>query len=211
MIQVKSDTSILQLVPCFARAGYINYALPLRSGLKSLATPSSNLLLAGDLNFHVDIPCDREAAKFLDLLSSANLHQHVVGPTHTHGHTLDLIITPNDVSLIGDITIQHGLPSDHFATTCLFNLARPPSTKRCVKVCCFCDIDMSQLKQDILTTPLIDQPQNDVNRLTQQYDTILRELSKCVRRSSDLIRHGTRMNSERKNKNVVAVKERGLY
>ncbi len=110
--------------------------------LESLATASSNLLLVGDLNFHVDIPGDREAAKCLDLLSSANLHQHVLGPTHIHGHTLDLIITPNDVSLIGDITIQRGLPSDHFATTCLIDLARLPSTKRCVRVRRFRDVDM---------------------------------------------------------------------
>ena len=58
--------------------------------LESLATIFGNLLLVGDFNFHLDISTDREAIKFLDFLNSANLHQHVVGPTHRSGHTLDL-------------------------------------------------------------------------------------------------------------------------
>ena len=34
-----------------------------------------------------------EANIFMDILHSANMKQHVSGPTHQKGHTLDLIIT----------------------------------------------------------------------------------------------------------------------
>ncbi|XP_072048691.1 uncharacterized protein [Amphiura filiformis] len=145
--------------------------------LESLATGSSNLLLVGDFNFHVDVSTDREAIKFLDLLDSANLHQHVVGPTHIHGHTLDLIFTPKDVSLVsGDIAIQRELPSDHFATTCNIDIARPASTKQRVKVRRYRSVDITQLKQDILTSSLTTDPENDINSLAVQYDAVLREL-----------------------------------
>ena len=48
------------------------------------------LIIVGDFNIHVD--CNDEG-NFLDLLQSFGLTQHVTGPTHEDGHTLDLIIT----------------------------------------------------------------------------------------------------------------------
>ncbi|KAJ8369327.1 hypothetical protein SKAU_G00093550 [Synaphobranchus kaupii] len=42
------------------------------------------------MNIHVDNPSCHSAAEFLQLL---NLKQHVDVPTHTRGHTLDLVIT----------------------------------------------------------------------------------------------------------------------
>ena len=47
------------------------------------------LLITGDINIHVDDP---DAIKFLDLLDSLGLVQHVKTPTHRCGHTLDLMI-----------------------------------------------------------------------------------------------------------------------
>ena len=41
----------------------------------------------------MDVPTDAYTVKFMDLLESLGLEQHVRGPTHTHGHTLDLVIT----------------------------------------------------------------------------------------------------------------------
>src|SRR5688572_30129279 len=64
--------------------------------LLSLAatTPSPNeFLLTGDFNIHVDNPSDSLGSDFLNLLSSANLIQHVNFPTHIKNHTLDLVIT----------------------------------------------------------------------------------------------------------------------
>ena len=51
------------------------------------------LVIAGDMNIHVDDPDDSDAIKFLDLLDTYGLTQHVNTPTHRLGHTLDLIIT----------------------------------------------------------------------------------------------------------------------
>ncbi len=56
-----------------------------------LASPGK-FLLAGDFNIHVDVPGNHEAEIFHDLLNSSNFEQFVSVPTHTAGHTLDLLI-----------------------------------------------------------------------------------------------------------------------
>ncbi|ELT87689.1 hypothetical protein CAPTEDRAFT_199286 [Capitella teleta] len=47
-------------------------------------------LIVGDFNFHLDDCGDADGSTFSDLLTSFGLKQHVRGPTHEKGHTLDL-------------------------------------------------------------------------------------------------------------------------
>ena len=64
--------------------------------LEALATAPGSLLMAGDFNFHVNVPSDCDAQRFLRLLKTFNLKQHINVPTHRSGHTLDLVITRSD-------------------------------------------------------------------------------------------------------------------
>ena len=41
--------------------------------LEALVTASGSLLMAGDFSFHVDVPSDRDAQRFLRLLETFNL------------------------------------------------------------------------------------------------------------------------------------------
>lgn len=50
-------------------------------------------MLVGDFNFHIDRQTDCDAKRFVSILDSFDLVQHVAGPTHRDGHTLDLVIT----------------------------------------------------------------------------------------------------------------------
>ena len=59
--------------------------------IEMLVDEPNPLAITGDFNFHVDDSGNLEAMRFLDLLDSANLVQHVLEPTHRLGHTLDLI------------------------------------------------------------------------------------------------------------------------
>ena len=54
---------------------------------------AGQLIILGDFNYHLDCINNSLATQFKSLLKSSNLSQHVVGPTHKHGHTLDLVIT----------------------------------------------------------------------------------------------------------------------
>ena len=87
------------------------------------------LVICDDFNIHVDNTSNREACQFTDFLESANLVQHVSGPTHRRGHTLDLIITRKDESLIKEVEFLQDSYSDHRVVTCKLNLTKPPRSK----------------------------------------------------------------------------------
>jgi hypothetical protein len=59
------------------------------------------LLIAVNFNFHVNIPTDMDSVKFLDLLHSMGLCQHVTFPIHVSGNTLDLLITRETDLVLG--------------------------------------------------------------------------------------------------------------
>ena len=61
--------------------------------LETVILWKEQLVIVGDFNIHLDVLSNSDSTKFRDLLESFSLQQHVVGPTHIHGHTLDLIIT----------------------------------------------------------------------------------------------------------------------
>ena len=61
--------------------------------LESVVMSPEPLLITGDFNIHVNVSRDPDAARFLELLTSMGLEQHVDKPTHISGHTLDLVIT----------------------------------------------------------------------------------------------------------------------
>ena len=61
--------------------------------LESIVMSSDLLLISGDFNIHFDVPTDVDGIRFRDLLDSMGLPRHVKRPTHSHGHTLDLLIT----------------------------------------------------------------------------------------------------------------------
>lgn len=51
------------------------------------------LLILGDFNIHVCCPSHHLVKEFLQLIDSFDLIQHINGPTHEHGHTIDLVLT----------------------------------------------------------------------------------------------------------------------
>ena len=85
---------------------------------RTLAEHSGCLLITGDFNFHIDDPQDNHANRFIDILDALGLKQHVSAPTHKKGHTLDLLITRSEDSLISRIMIRDPIISDHFAVHC---------------------------------------------------------------------------------------------
>jgi len=81
--------------------------------LSTFCTMSANTIVLGDMNIHVNSSTCRFAAEFLQLLDCFNLTQLVDAPTHTRGHTLDLVIT-NSVYLSNLLVYDLGV-SDHKA------------------------------------------------------------------------------------------------
>lgn len=80
--------------------------------------------------------------KFLDLITSADLRQHVNGAAHHLGHTLDLLITRLDDKLISQVRTLPELLSDHNVVACDINLPSPPASRRSVSYRKTRDIDL---------------------------------------------------------------------
>ena len=57
------------------------------------------LCIIGDFNLHIDDLDDTYGCQFNNLLSSYDLVNHFIFPTHQAGHTLDLVITWNNQEL----------------------------------------------------------------------------------------------------------------
>ena len=86
---------------------------------------TDQLLICGDFNIHVDVSDDLDACRFLELLDSVGLDQHVSVPTHISGHTLDLIITRNSDQLLVSSPWTDYLFSDHLPVHCNIQVEKP--------------------------------------------------------------------------------------
>ena len=117
---------------------------------------SESLLITGDFNIHVDDVRDSDAIRFLDLLDSMGLEQHVDKPTHISGHTLDLMITRCSDTLIGTKPRPDYLFSDHFTVTCDLILGRPAPSVKKVFYRRIKGIDTGKFKDDILRSDLFE-------------------------------------------------------
>ena len=88
--------------------------------LSICSTDYERTLICGDANLHVDNVSDAVAMSFLQLLHSLDFTQHIEGPTHKHGHTLDLVISKG-LNITFDRAIVKPELSDHYLLC--FNMA----------------------------------------------------------------------------------------
>ena len=117
-------------------------------------------LLVGDFNVHVNVPSDNNSSKFLSLLESANLVQHVTFPTHQRGHTLDLIITRANTLMVDRLLSNMSVSSDHWSVlfqVCVPKPAKPVKTIvtrkwKNVDIQCFASDLQSMLSPECLTS-----------------------------------------------------------
>ena len=98
--------------------------------MESILLSKEQLVIVGDMNIHVG---DADGRNFLDLLESLGLQQHVRGPTHIHGHTLDLVVTRLAENIILDTPKADRYLSDHAAILCKLTSSKPLNTVKEVK------------------------------------------------------------------------------
>ncbi len=132
------------------------------------------ILIAGDFNFHVDNTTDPDTIKFNKILESFNLQQHINGPTHKRGHTLDLSITRNEDKLVTGTKIHEPVRSDHFAIHSTLKLEKPPleQTEICYRKL-NTDVNMDSFNEDLKVLDLNDDYYLPV--LIDKYENTLKE------------------------------------
>ena len=62
--------------------------------------------IIGDFNLHFNKPEDFYVSKFINILNTFNLTQHISTPTHTSGNTIDFLITSFIINIHNLSTIK---------------------------------------------------------------------------------------------------------
>ena len=126
--------------------------------LESIIMTTEPLIMAGDFNIHVNVPSDNDAIRFLDLLSSMGLQQHIDFPTHVSGNILDLLITrSSDSRLIRDVQPDSYF-SDHCSVLFLINTSKPQLSRKEVSFRKIKAIDTTAFMEDLSASRLCQDP-----------------------------------------------------
>lgn len=150
------------------------------SYLDQHAALPQELVLTGDLNFHLDDDKDPNALRFSSILESFGLVQHVTGATHIRGHTLDVVIAKDDSSIIGSppsiidpqLFNTHGIFSaDHLAVCTCLNVTKPKRKQAEVSFRRYRAVPVSDLVEDIESSSVLQSAHNTLDELVSTYDT----------------------------------------
>ena len=112
------------------------------------------LVISGDFNLHLDDLGDNDTKKFMDLLETFSLSQHVSGPTLLSGHTLDLIITRSSDDVVLASPKATFPISDHFIIQCPIGFPRPALSCKELTFRKLKNIDIAKFSADIASSML---------------------------------------------------------
>ena len=118
-----------------------------------MATYNDPVIVTGDFNIKVNIVGDPNSTRLLDLIHSFGFIQSVTGPTHTHGNTLDLVITRSDLPH-PSVTVDLPQVSDHSLVRFQIPIRRPPPHIVNVSTRAWKGFDLNKFRTDILASDL---------------------------------------------------------
>ena len=141
--------------------------------LESVAMCEEQLIIVGDYNFHVNIPEDTDTIKLLDLLESFCLQQHVEGPTHIHGLTLDLVISRQSDKIVRSTPRVDRYLSDHASVLCSLHGRKPPLSIKTVSYRKWKSVNLGSLNTGLANSDLCKHPLENLEELVSCYNKTL--------------------------------------
>ena len=108
-------------------------------------------------------------SEFKSVMDSCSLSQYIDFPTHLHGHTLNLLMTPSEFSAISDVK-GSGLISDYKIISCVVDF--PSSDTPMQKVLTFRQyhkLNIDQFRSDLLAILFVSSPSDDIDLWHEQY------------------------------------------
>ena len=125
---ITSGTKTLRVLVVYGppSASVSGFLAEFASLLNSLSLDPAALLLVGDFNIRVNDRGMDGTARMLNLLASHGLSQHVQGPTHRAGNTLELLLTRSSETALSNVDLCDPWLSDHLAITSKLHLRKPP-------------------------------------------------------------------------------------
>ena len=136
---------------------------------------TSELLITGDFNIHVDTNTST-ATKFKETLDIFDLKQHAVIPTHMDGHTLDLIISRDNDQLDIPKPTADTLISDHFSILSRVDFPKTKHVHKTISYRNIRNVNITEFRRDINSSDLIINTATEIQNLVHQYNKCLSEL-----------------------------------
>lgn len=155
------------------------------SYLDEQAIIPAEIILTGDLNFHLDDPNNIDSRRFLETLEVHGLCQRVVGATHNRGHTLDVLITRQSSRIFdGSPTIEDpslfdskgNSSGDHLAICAYLNILKSAREQKTISFRNFRNVSTVDLVNDITESKTLQSLHGSTDELVQRYNDGLREL-----------------------------------
>ncbi|CAB4015772.1 Hypothetical predicted protein, partial [Paramuricea clavata] len=128
--------------------------------------------LAADTTIFYKSP-DGDILKFVDLLLSMGLQQHVEFSTHVSGNTLDLVITREVDSILGSPSRPDHLFSDYMAISFGLNSSKPLPSKKCVTYRSLKSINITSFMKDLGESKLCSDAPTQLDSLVSCYNNTL--------------------------------------
>ncbi len=135
-------------------------------------TVTDEVIFCGDYNVHFNNAQESETKRFMNIIESANLIQHVVGRTHVKGNTLDLVMTERDSLILKHCEVDEFL-SDHAAILIELNLRKPNKPKKKITFRENKNIDIKELESTIETNLSEIGDINDLDELVAKFNEAL--------------------------------------
>lgn len=135
------------------------------------------VIIGGDFNVKFQLTDDFSARRMHELLTCFDMVQHVSGPTHCRGNTLDLVITPSGCPLSRVDYEPAGRYSDCSLVVCSLPLAMelPSAVERLVRG--WRRVDRSVVQRMLGDSDLFELQPDDVDQLFLMLETVLRNIA----------------------------------
>ena len=136
---------------------------------------NEHFVIAGDVNIHVETS-GLYARQFDELLDLYGIKQHVTSATHSKGHTLDVVLTPNKEKYLDGIELSAIDLSDHFLVDFNLNVQRKLKQKKVISYRPTKTVDMVKFCEDVKEKLGSLPPTNDVGIRVKTYNEELKGL-----------------------------------
>ena len=132
-----------------------------------------NVIIVGDIIFHLNSINDPDATTLKDTLDALGLKIYNNFPAHRHGNTLD-ILAAEIANCLYIITCQPGpFLTDHCSIDCTTDIRRKDITRKTISFRKIRDIDTQKFGDDVLDQLEMDNDCYDINVLVHNLETTL--------------------------------------
>ena len=143
--------------------------------MEYVTTLPGQILILGDVNYHLEDTSNGQTRDFLELLDILNLSQLVNQPTHRLGHTLDCIITEKNSNLVNNIQVYTPWISDHCLVAFNVSVQIPALCHKSITTRNWKSLNLDQLNSDIMDADF-GNSSNSVSECVHHYDHTLHNL-----------------------------------